>query len=108
MKPQMKTNEKNNLVFGILLMGVTGLSIGWVVDSPLLMAGAGGLGALIGGFVGWLGGRLYLIVICFGVLIGAYLGDLAGDRDILIMAAGTGGAIGGFFGNLIQLFIGKR
>jgi hypothetical protein len=104
----MKTKDKNNLVFGILLMGVTGLAMGWVVHSPMLMAGAGGLGAIIGGFVGWLGGRLYLMVICFGVLLGAYLGDLSGDRDILIMAAGTGGAIGGFLGNLIEMFVRKR
>ena len=104
----MKTKEKNNLVFGILLMGATGLAMGWVVHSHLLMAGAGGLGAIIGGFVGWLGGRLYLLVICFGVRIGAYLGDLSGDRDILIMADGTGGAIGGFLGNLIEMFVRKR
>lgn len=104
----MKTKDKNNLVFGILLMGMTGLSIGWVVHSPLLMAGAGGLGAIIGGFVGWLGGRLYLLVICFGVLLGAYLGSRTGDHDILIMAAGTGGAIGGFVGNVIEMFVRKR
>jgi hypothetical protein len=103
----MKIKDKNNLVFGILLMGITGLSMGWVVDSPMLMVGAGGLGAIIGGFVGWLGGRLYLIVICVGVLLGAWLGDLSGDRDILIMAAGTGGAIGGFLGNLIEMFVRK-
>ena len=104
----MKTKNKNNLVFGILLMAATGLSMGWVVDSPMLMAVAGGLGAIIGGLIGWLGGRLYLLIICFGVLFGAYLGDLSGDRDILIMAAGTGGAIAGFLGNLIELFVGKR
>lgn len=104
----MKIKDKNNLVFGILLMSATGLAMGWVVDSPLLMAVAGGLGAIIGGFVGWLGGRLYLLIICFGVLLGAYLGDLSGDRDILIMAAGTGGAIAGFLGNSITLFVGKR
>jgi hypothetical protein len=104
----MKIKNKNNLVFGILLMGITGLSMGWVVDSPLLMAVAGGLGAIIGGFVGWLGGRLYLVIICFGVLLGAYLGNLSGDRDILIMAAGTGGAMAGFLGNFITLFVGKR
>jgi hypothetical protein len=104
----MKIKNKNNLVFGILLMGITGLSMGWVVDSPLLMAVAGGLGAIIGGFVGWLGGRLYLVIICFGVLLGAYLGNLSGDRDVLIMAAGTGGAMAGFLGNFITLFVRKR
>jgi MFS family permease len=104
----MKIKDKNNLVFGILLMGATGLAMGWVVHSPMLMVVAGGLGAAIGGLIGWLGGRLYLLVICFGVLLGAYLGDLSGDRDILIMAAGTGGAIGGFLGNLIEMFVRKR
>lgn len=89
-------------------MGLTGLSIGWVVDSPLLMAGAGALGAIIGGFVGWLGGRLYLVVICFGVLLGAILGARTGDHDILIMAAGTGGAIAGFVGNVIEMFVRGR
>jgi len=104
----MKIKNKNNLVFGILLMSATGLAMGWVVDSLLLMAVAGGLGAVIGGFVGWLGGRLYLVIICFGVLLGAYLGKLSGDRDILIMAAGTGGAMAGFLGNFITLFVGKK
>ena len=104
----MKTKDKNNLVFGILLMGATGLSMGWVVDSPMLMVVAGGLGAIIGAFIGWLGGRVYLLVICFGVLFGTWLGDLSGDRDILIMAAGTGGAIGGFVGNVIEMFVRKR
>jgi hypothetical protein len=40
----MKIKNKNNLIFGILLMGGTGLSAGW-------------------------GGRLYLVIICFGVLL---------------------------------------
>jgi len=74
----------------------------------MLMAAAGGLGAIIGGFIGWLGGRLYLLIICFGVLFGAWLGDMSGDRDILIMAAGTGGAIAGFLGNMIEMFVRKR
>lgn len=104
----MTIKNKNNLVFGILLMASTGIAMGWVVNSPMLMVVAGSLGAIIGGFVGWLGGRLYLVIICFGVLLGAYLGSLSGDRDILIMAAGTGGAIAGFLGAQIELFMRKR
>jgi hypothetical protein len=42
------------------------------------------------------------------VLLGAYLGNLSGDRDVLIMAAGTGGAMAGFLGNFITLFVRKR
>jgi hypothetical protein len=42
------------------------------------------------------------------VLIGAFLGYRTGDRDILIIASGTGGAVAGFFGAQIELFIGKN
>ena len=98
---------KNDIVFGVLLLGGTGVLIGVTVHSELAMVVAGLLGVIMGGFVGWLGGRIYLLIICFGVLIGAFLGYRTGDHDILIMAAGTGGAIAGFLGAQIELFIGK-
>ena len=65
---------------------------------------AGGLGTLIGGLVGWLGGRRFMVIICLGILLGAFLGYRTGDQDILIIAAGTGGAIAGFMGAQIQQF----
>jgi hypothetical protein len=40
-------------------------------------------------------------------LIGAYLGYRTGDRDILIIAAGTGGAIAGFMGAQIESFFSR-
>jgi hypothetical protein len=95
---------KSEIYLGMGLMGTTGLAMGWVVHSPLLMAVAGALGLLIGGFVGWLGGRLYMLIVCLGVLLGAILGYRTGDRDILIIAAGSGGAIAGFMGAQIQQF----
>ncbi len=95
---------KSEIYLGMGLMGMTGLAIGWVVHSPILMAVAGTLGLLIGGFVGWLGGRLYMFIVCLGVLLGAVLGYRTGDRDILIIAAGSGGAIAGFMGAQIQQF----
>jgi len=89
-------------------MGMTGLAMGWVVHSPLLMTIAGLLGLVIGGFVGWLGGRLFMVIVCLGVLIGAFFGYRTGDRDILIIAAGSGGAIAGFMGAQIQMFFDRR
>ena len=85
-------------------MGATGLAMGWVVHSPLLMTIAGLLGLMIGGFIGWLGGRRFMVIICLGVLIGAFLGQRTGDPDILIIAAGSGGAIAGFMGAQIESF----
>ena len=98
------SKSKSEIYLGMGLMGMTGLAMGWVVHSPLLMTIACFLGLVVGGFVGWLGGRLFMVIICLGVLIGAYLGYRTGDRDILIIAAGSGGAIAGFMGAQIQQF----
>ena len=102
-----RIKSRNDILFGALLMGTTGVLIGLVVDSAMAMLVVGILGAFIGGLVGWVGGRVFLLIICFGVLIGAFLGYRTGDRDILIIAAGTGGAIAGFIGAQVSLFLKK-
>ena len=103
-----RIKSRNDISFGTLLMGTTGMLIGVVVDSEMAMVVAGLLGSLIGGLVGWAGGRVFLVIICFGVLMGAFLGYRTGDRDILIMAAGTGGAIAGFMGAQASLFLKNK
>ena len=100
-------NNRNNIYLGMFLLGMTGVLIGVVIESVAASLLAGALGTIIGGFVGWLGGRRYLIIICLGVVIGAVLGYQAEDKDILIMAAGSGGAIAGFIANQIELFMGR-
>jgi hypothetical protein len=99
-----KLNSKNEIYMGMVLMSATGLAMGFVVHSLLLMIIAGVLGLVVGGFVGWIGGRRYMFIICLGILIGAFFGYRTGDQDILIIAAGSGGAIAGFFGAQIEQF----
>ncbi|MFQ5673372.1 MAG: hypothetical protein ACE5G9_09765 [Nitrospinales bacterium] len=96
-----------NIIFGIALMGGTGMLIGLVLHSYLLMGLAGGFGAILGWLVGWLGGWRYLSIICLGVLLGAALGYSTGDRDIIIMSAGSGAAIAGFLGAQLERFLKK-
>jgi hypothetical protein len=96
--------NKNNIYLGMFLLGMTGVLIGVVLESVTASLIAGALGTIIGGFVGWLGGRRYLIIICLGAVVGAGLGYQAGDKDILIMAAGSGAAISGFIANFIEMF----
>ena len=103
-----ESQSKSAIFLGMGLMGTTGLAMGWVVHSPLLMSIAGILGLVIGGFIGWLGGRRYMAIICLGVLIGAFLGYRTGDQDILIIAAGSGGAIAGFMGAQIEQFFSRH
>ncbi|PIR00406.1 MAG: hypothetical protein COV66_06655 [Nitrospinae bacterium CG11_big_fil_rev_8_21_14_0_20_45_15] len=100
--------EKKEILWGVLLMGLTGLLIGLAVHSPMLMVVAGVLGSVIGGFVGWLGGHRFMLIVCAGAVVGALLGYSSGDRDILIISAGSGAAISGFLGAQIDLFFGKR
>ncbi|MGV7220986.1 MAG: hypothetical protein ACQ9MH_05660 [Nitrospinales bacterium] len=96
--------NKNNIAFGMLILGATGALIGAVVHSVLLSIVAGILGLGIGAFVGWLGGRRFLLIICGGALIGAAIGYQSGDHDILIMASGSGAAIAGFVGAQVERF----
>ena len=101
----MALNEKKqDIIFGILLMGVTGVLIGYFTHSVVLMFVAGTLGVIIGSFVGWLGGRRFLMIICVGAILGGVAGYQSGDQDILIMAAGSGAAIAGFFGAQMERF----
>ena len=100
--------NKNNIYLGMFLLGMTGVLIGVVLESTAASLVAGALGTLIGGFVGWLGGRRYLVIICLGAVIGAGLGYRTGDKDILIMAAGSGAAISGFVANFMEMFWKKK
>ena len=104
----LKIKSKKDIIFGGLLLGTTGVLIGVIIKSGLAMALGGALGLLIGGLVGWAGGRFFLLIICLGVLMGAFLGYRTGDKDILIMASGTGGAIAGFMGAQVSLFLKKK
>jgi len=94
-----------NIIFGITLMGGTGMLIGLVLHSYVLMGLAGGFGIIIGWLVGWLGGWRFLSIICLGVVLGAALGYTTGDRDVVIMAAGSGAAIAGFLGAQLERFL---
>jgi hypothetical protein len=84
-----RIKSRNDIPFGALLMGTTGVLIGVVVDSEMAMVVAGLLGSLIGGLVGWVGGRVFLVIICFGVLMGAFLGYRTGSHNENIPISGT-------------------
>jgi hypothetical protein len=100
--------NKTDIVLGVILMGTTGVLIGYFWDSYALIAIAGALGSIVGGFVGWLGGRRYMAIILGGGAIGFLLGRQTGNQDILIMATGSGAAIAGFLGAQMERFFRAR
>ena len=108
-QPEIMTKSKNhpNLIFGMVLMGSTGVLIGLILKSYIIISIMGFLGLIIGWLIGWVGGRRYLFIICLGLVLGTGLGYPTGDRDVIVMAAGSGAAIAGFCGAQMEQFIGK-
>jgi hypothetical protein len=96
--------NRTDIVLGIILMGTTGVLIGFFWSSYILMGIAGTLGSIIGGFVGWLGGRRFMAIIVAGGFAGFLVGRQTGNRDFVIMAAGSGAAIAGFIGAQVERF----
>ena len=96
--------SKTDIGLGIVLMGTTGVLIGFFWNSYLLMAIACILGSIVGGFVGWLGGRRFMTIILAGGFLGYLIGRQTGNKDVIIMAAGSGAAIAGFFGAQVERF----
>ncbi len=96
--------NRTDIVLGIILMGTTGVLIGFFWNSYILMGVAGALGSIVGGFVGWLGGRRFMTIIVAGGLAGFFMGRQTGNEDVVIMAAGSGAAIAGFIGAQVERF----
>ena len=102
------SKNKTDIALGIILMGATGALIGYFWDSYILMGIATVLGSIIGGFVGWLGGRRFMTIILAGAMAGFFIGKQTGNKDVIIMAAGSGAAIAGFLGAQIERFFRAR
>ncbi len=100
--------NKTDIALGIVLMGTTGALIGFFWDSYVLMGIASVLGSIIGGFVGWLGGRRFMAIILAGATIGFLIGKQTGNKDVIIMAAGSGAAIAGFIGAQVERFFKSK
>jgi hypothetical protein len=99
---------RNDMIFGMALMGGTGALIGLALHSPLVMALAGALGLAVGWFLGWLGARRYMSIVGVGAILGTAAGYFAGDSDILVISAGSGAAIAGFIAAQVELFMRRR
>ena len=100
--------NKVDIVLGIVLMGATGTLIGFFWNSYVLMGIACVLGSIIGGFMGWLGGRRFMAIILSGALVGFFIGRQTGNKDVIIMAAGSGAAIAGFVGTQVERFFRSK
>lgn len=96
-----------DIVLGMAVMGTVGTLIGIVMDYGLLPVTAG-VGLVLGGVIGFLGGRRFLISIMIGTVLGGALAWLLAGLDRIWVGAGAGAAMGGFLGVHISMLLDAR
>lgn len=96
-----------DIVFGLAVMGTVGTLIGYIMGGGLMPV-AIGLGLLLGGVIGVLGGRRFLVSILVGAVLGAALAWLVAGVERIWVGAGAGAAMGGFLGVQISMLLDMR
>ena len=96
-----------DIVFGLAVMGTVGTLIGYIMGGGLMPV-AIGVGLALGGVIGFLGGRRFLVSILVGTLLGGALAWLVAGIDRIWVGAGAGAAMGGFLGVQISMLLDMR
>ncbi len=96
-----------DIAFGLAVMGTVGLLIGVIMGGGLMPV-AIVLGLAMGGVIGYLGGRRFLVSILIGSLLGGALAWLVAGPERIWVGAGAGAAMGGFLGVQISMLLDVR
>ena len=96
-----------DIVFGLAVMGTVGVLIGVIMGGGLMPV-AIVLGLAMGGVIGYLGGRRFLVSILIGSLLGGALAWLVAGPERISVGAGAGAAMGGFLGVPISMLLDVR
>jgi hypothetical protein len=96
-----------DIIFGLAVMGTVGALIGIIMGGGLMPI-AVAVGLAMGGVIGFLGGRRFLISILVGSLLGGLLAWAVAGTERIWVGAGAGAAMGGFLGVQISMLLDIR
>ncbi len=96
-----------DIALGLVVMGTVGMLIGQTMGGGLMPL-ALTIGVVLGGVIGVLGGRRFLISILVGTVLGGLLAWLMAGADRIWVGAGAGAAMGGFLGVQISMLLDVR
>lgn len=96
-----------DILFGAAVMGTVGALIGVIMGGGILPL-ASGTGLLLGGVIGFMGGRRFLVSILVGALLGGALAWFIAGPERISVGAGAGAAMGGFLGVQISMLLDMR
>ena len=103
----MSLHKWLDIAFGLAVMGTVGTLIGLIMGGGLMPV-AIAVGLAMGGVIGYLGGRRFLISILIGSLLGGALAWLVAGVERISVGAGAGAAMGGFLGVQISMLLDVR
>jgi hypothetical protein len=103
----MPLHQWLDIAFGITVMGTVGALIGLVMGGGLMPL-AIAVGLAMGGVIGFLGGRRFLVSILIGTFLGGALAWLVAGTERISVGAGAGAAMGGFLGVQISMLLDVR
>jgi hypothetical protein len=96
-----------DIAFGLAVMGTVGGLIGLITGGGLMPV-AIAIGLAMGGVIGYLGGRRFLVSILIGSLLGGALAWVVAGPERISVGAGAGAAMGGFLGVQISMLLDVR
>lgn len=96
-----------DIIFGLAVMGTVGALIGVIMGGGLMPV-AIAVGLAMGGVIGYLGGRRFLVSILIGTFLGGALAWLVAGAERISVGAGAGAAMGGFLGVQISMLLDVR
>jgi membrane-bound metal-dependent hydrolase YbcI (DUF457 family) len=103
----LSVHKMFDIAFGLAVMGTVGTLIGYIMGGGLMPV-AIGLGLVLGGVIGFLGGRRFLVSILVGTLLGGALAWFVAGVERVWVGAGAGAAMGGFLGVQISMLLDVR
>ena len=96
-----------DIAFGLAVMGTVGALIGLIMGGGLMPV-AIVLGLAMGGVIGYLGGRRFLVSMLIGTVLGGALAWVVAGAERISVGAGAGAAMGGFLGVQISMLLDVR
>ena len=96
-----------DILFGVAVMGTVGTLIGIIMGGGIMPL-ASGTGLVLGGVIGFMGGRRFLVSILMGTLLGGALAWVIAGPERISVGAGAGAAMGGFLGVQISMLLDMR
>jgi hypothetical protein len=96
-----------DILFGVAVMGTVGTLIGVIMGGGIMPL-ASGAGLVLGGAIGFMGGRRFLVSILVGTLLGGTLAWFIAGPERISVGAGAGAAMGGFLGVQISMLLDMR